>query len=711
MVAPARRRLSGMAIAAICLAAVIVLGGAGVGTWLALRSGDNDGATTASTTDTVAGNDQAEIDAEKLSLAGRVVLPDGTAISPGSLTVLSNTGDAPCSATGDFDVSAIHDEGARTLVFAMNGSGNPVVMALVESSASDLQPSVASTARALVLYDPAFLSLPKAAYDSAAAKLESHPDLPALEDALTSALTADPSSPLDGDAHPEPYDLAAKIAADLLADIIVIDENAAAEDEADQATAPQGTGGTGPLLLAAAGDFSPGPVLVAEGSGSFVDVIDDPEHATTEVRLVNTTWATYTVTWTCETAGGKTSTGEAMLPRCAPWRVDVSSLTLGWPPVGFKLEKLVKVGDGDLSFIFKRNDDFMAFNVAADIANLLVGAGGEAIRKVAGGGSDMAAAAKTYAAAFQAAKELGALGGRLQGQSLAGAAKEVGGFFLVNGGRLLIAFWPLMQNEIKEEFVTVMGRVITRRMAALAVLGYGSVDVIAQLKALGDSSLASYSTGGLQVAGIYPFSAGLTLSADTKDDKTYVFEAVISGLPENFSYPSELVIDFGDGKTEKKQPNVEAGQAVVAFKHTYGGDIPAKARAVLQTAAETPAVMASAEAELSAETAGSSASGVYKTTLMGKLTGLELTLDFATGIVGSEGWANVSLYAAGLGVGPIPVPLPVTVQSDGSLVIGGSQYGLAVTCTPSADGNALTDGTVTVYSNGTSVSEKFTASR
>jgi hypothetical protein len=599
---PGRRRLSGLSLVAICLAAVIVLTGAGIGTWLAVRDGGG------TTSGTAGGNGETpvtgEVRVEKLSLAGRVVLPEGAALSPADLAVLSDTSEASCSTDGAFKVSAVHDQGARTALLVVNANRNPVLLAVAASSAADLEPSVASTARALVLYDPAFLSLPKAAYDLAAERLESHPGLPDLESALSDALRSDPSAPLDGDVHPEIYDRAAQIAADLLSGIVEIgDESTTAQPGALAllGRVEDASPGAASLLLAAT---QPASLVAAAGPGAFVDVIDDPEHATSEVTLVNTTWAAYTVGWTLTTPEGS-STGKAFLPRCAPWRVDVDSLKIGWPPVGFKLQKLVDVGNGQLSFQFRRNNDYMALDVCANLATLILGAGAESIRKVAGDGVTAAALVNTGGAFLQFSKELGALAGRMQGQSFGGCAKELGGFLAVSGGKVVLAVWPFLQNEIKEEFVTVLGTVITKRMAALAVLGYGSVDLIAQIKALGDPAIASYDTGGTQVAGLYPFAVAMELSVTPREAKTYVFEVAVTGVPPDLKIPLELVIDFGDGsKKEKVQPAIEGGRAVVAFGHTYGGEVPKKVRAVLQTLANKPALLASREAELTVKTVG-----------------------------------------------------------------------------------------------------------
>jgi hypothetical protein len=590
----------------IPLIALIVVGGA-VAAVLLLTGGHGDGASSVTATSSAATGDQtadqAEIKVEELSLAGRVTLPEGVALSPGDLAVLSDTSETSCSADGAFKVSAVHDEGARTPILVLNSDRNPVLMAVAESSVADLEPSVASTARVLVLHDPAFLSLPRAAYDAAAEQLESHARLPELESALSNALRADPSAPLDADAHPEVYDLSAQIAVDILSGIIDLGEEAV-----DRPASP--------LLLAATGDFDLGPAqvaagpgaaaqpamrLAAVGSGSFVDVVDDPEHTSPEVTLVNTTFAHYYVGWAVKTSKGS-SEGHAFLPRNTPWRVDAGSLQIGWPPLGFKLEKSVSVGDGDLVFHFQRADDFMGFDIGTNLIALVVGAGAESIRKLESA-DDLAQAIKTVPAMGQVIKELSQLSARVQGQSFSGTAKEVGSFLVVNGGRLYLAFSPFFKKYVEEEFATLLGQVITRRMAAMAVLGYGSVDLFGEIRAYGDPLIASFDTKGVQLGGLYPFSLGMELSVTPKEAKTYVFNVVISGFPGDFAAPVELVMDFGDGKTEKEQPNVEGGGAELTFKHTYDGEVPKKARAVLQTYDAKPALMASREADLPVEMA------------------------------------------------------------------------------------------------------------
>ena len=592
---PPRARPSKLLIALVCLAIAVVAAGAAVGTYFAARGPGQPDAGQA-------------VAAEKLHLQGRVVLPEGAALAPKDLVMLSNSAEGACSASGAFDMAALHDSGARTVLLALNSKRNPVLMAIADTSSADLQPSVASTARTLVLYDPAFLSLPKSAYAAAAKRLESDPRLSQLESALTGVLRSDPDAPLDADAHPDIYELAAQIAANLLSGVIQIDESAT-DQPAVQASFATTAGGlrtsqvrlaSRPAALLALGGSTGAPTASTPGAAAaenFVDVVDDPEHSTSEVALVNTTFATYLVDWTLTTPKGTTSDW-TLLPRCKLWQVDATSLQVGFPPAGFKMEKLVKAGNGQLTFTFKRNDDYMAVDLALNAVTLVVGVGSEAIRKLEGGGRDLAASSNAAGGVLLLSKELGALGSRMQGQSYAGCAKEMATYFAVNWGRVAIAVWPLIQSELKEEFLVICGKVITRRMLAMAVIGYGSFELVMQFRAFGNPAIATWSTQGTQVGNVYPFGATLKLTATPRDVQTFVFGVTIRGLPVDFRTPLEVEMDFGDGNTTTIQPNIEAGGVPLDFTHAYAGTPPKTVRAVLRTYSSTPMILASQEIDL-----------------------------------------------------------------------------------------------------------------
>jgi hypothetical protein len=277
-------------------------------------------------------------------------------------------------------------------------------------------------------------------------------------------------------------------------------------------------------------------------------------------------------------------------------------------------------------------------------------------------------------------KELGALGSRLQGQSYAGCAEEVAAYFVVNWGRVVVAVWPLIATEIKEEFAVVMGKVITRRMLAVAVLGYGSLELIMQLRAFGDPTIATWSTQGTQLANVYPFSATLKLTATPRDAQTYTFEAVIRDLPANFSQPLELEMDFGDGNTETVQPSVEAGAVPVGFVHKYSGTVPKTVRAVLRTYSSTPMILASQEVDLPAtvfptlnEIVGSYPDATMTLQDVHVAQAVWLALDDLIG-QGDEGADNYkqSITALQARKGQsVPLPFDITRTGDGAGVLAG----------------------------------------
>ncbi len=555
-----------------------------------------------------------EIKTEKLHLAGRVALPPGSSLSPTDLAILSNTSDASCSSDGRFAVEALHDEGARTAILVLNQARKPVLMAMADSSKKDMQPSVASTARMLVLYDPAFLSLPKAAYDLAATRLETQPRLPALEAALSDAITQDASHPLDADAHPDIYNIAAEIAASLLSGI-----SQTGEAPAGPGSAPLLLASTNPMTGMVPSNTSPSVIqLAATNPDPFVYVADDENHTTTEVKLVNTTFAFYDVTSTLTTPQGP-SVQTYFLPRCALWRLALSYVPIN-PLTGCKLEKLVDVGDGQLAFSFERDNAYTGLDICANLATLLLGAGGESIRKilpngtVARGGRAFAATGNTGGALLKATEELSQLGDRLQGQTYPNCVKEVGAFLATNGVRLALAFKPYLEQDLKEEFLTVAGYVITRRMAALAVLGYGSADLTGEIMAYRDPAIVSFQTEGVQLGGIYPFGVTLKLRATPRDARTYSFNAVVGDLPGSFDQPLYLEVDFGDGNKETVQPQAEGGFAPIGFDHTYVGTVPKTVRAVLRTASGgTSTVIATKEVDLTSATTSTTATTATST--------------------------------------------------------------------------------------------------
>jgi len=223
--------------------------------------------------------------------------------------VLSNLADTEPEA-GAFSVDAAVLPASPTLVAAVGPAGQLLLLGMGNGDV-DVAVSVESTARALVLYDPAVLGLPAELAAEAERLVEEGGDLDALAAMIADSLRRDPSRPLDADAHPEIYEKAARLTADLLGQLVV------ANPEVALWGLPAG-------VVAASGS----PALAA--SGRFVSVEDDPGHSTPDVVLTNHTFAYYDVEWTREVDGRVTS-GRAVLPRCRPY--NLQGLQFGWPPV------------------------------------------------------------------------------------------------------------------------------------------------------------------------------------------------------------------------------------------------------------------------------------------------------------------------------------------------------------------------------------------
>ena len=139
-------------------------------------------------------------------------------------------------------------------------------------------------------------------------------------------------------------------------------------------------------------------------------------------------------------------------------------------------------------------------------------------------------------------------------------------------------------------------------------------DLVAELMALGDPSIASYDTAGVQVAGIYPFGATLKLYATARDAQNHAFDALVGDLPGSFIQPLYLEVDFGDGNKETFQPQPEGGFAPINFTHTYSGTVPKTVRAVLRTGSGKPTIIASQEVDLTSTTTTTTTSTTTSTT-------------------------------------------------------------------------------------------------
>lgn len=485
---------------------------------------------------------------QRVTVTGTVSLPPGCPHGVEEVRVLSNLADA-APARGRFALDAAILPTSQTLVAAVGPQGQ---LLLLGTGSGDLDAalSVQSTARALVLYDPAILGLPAELAGQAERLAEEGGGLDTLAAMIADSLRRDSSRPLDADAHPEIYEEAARLTAHVLDQLVV----------ANPEVARPGL----PLdVVAATGS----PALTA--SGRFVSVEDDPGHSTPDVFLTNHTFAYYDVEWARE-VDGKVTKGHAVLPRCRPY--NLQGLQFGWPPAsGFVKTRALPLGDGRLDFSFHKNEAATAFDAGIMLVCSLLGFGANRLPSL-GVDCDAMAAAAASIAGTQAFTEWLQLFKRTSGTiTWSEAFKEIGGFLAVNGVRLSLALAPLVCDTgvMKEEFVKVLGVSIAKKPIHLALLGYGAFDVAAMVVDGRNPAFDSYQTGGVQLAGIYPLEVGLSVEELGMREGAHVFRALIEKLPYDFRQPLRLTFRYGDGTQEEVSPNVEAGGVPVAVAHKY----------------------------------------------------------------------------------------------------------------------------------------------
>ena len=155
---------------------------------------------------------------ESVTLTGNIVLPTASPVAVDKLRVVSNQQAAPVGPQGDFSIPARRGSQNTTLAIAVNDQGNAI---LLRSSRGDktraaAEMSAASTARALVLFDLAILTLPGKYADRAETLVESQSGFKALQTAVEQAVRTDPLDPLNAETHRTLYEQASRITRSIL---------------------------------------------------------------------------------------------------------------------------------------------------------------------------------------------------------------------------------------------------------------------------------------------------------------------------------------------------------------------------------------------------------------------------------------------------------------------------------------------------------------
>ncbi len=489
---------------------------------------------------------------EDVTLTGNVVLPAGSTLVPSDLRIATNASTVPVDGNGDFSAPAVRGAENTSLAIALNAQGNAVLLRATRG-VDTLAPgelSVASTARALVLFDPAILGLSPARQDQAAQLYAQDVIYPLLEKAVATALLADPADPLNADAHPDPYRLSGEIVAGLLP---LLDAEGRAPQTGGRVAAPRPAG---PIAA---------PTATAE-ERAYVDVIDDAEHKTPEVLLYNASFAYYRVT----VVRDGTQWGEdRVLSRNKPL-----GAILHWPPGYYVTQPLEGIGDGELEVTFKKDNNLTAFDMFWTLmAQLSSIPAGNIVTM------EPEIAAVLHGSAVLE-KGLGDLGTQLEiarGKSF----HEVGGEALkwigTNGFRVALVVANYQGRKLAKanatEYAGFVARFLGSKAAWAVAVGYLTADLSAMAWSMANAPALAVVTDR-QERNIYPAIKARTEPAritNAAPGQSVALSVVVQRIPNTI--PEVRYVFKADGVPfQEIRNNQEGGWSVVTVKRVYAGE-------------------------------------------------------------------------------------------------------------------------------------------
>ena len=253
---------------------------------------------------------------------GKVVLPTGTSITVGSLTVTTLEQQIKPGSDGSYQAKVKTESGRPTLVIASTAAGEPVLLAYsTGTGTTDLD--VASTAKALSSFMLNALPLSSSLRSTADAAILAHTEFTALKAAITKALTDEPAKPLTGKALEELMSTAALIATDVYSRLDV------------------------PAELGWQSSSNPWDADVSRAEArynwrSYITIEDDAGHNKPDVSIMNHSMAWYRAVVSKD--GAPVSGSPFMVERNKVHTYHWNNFVSGGS------EKLLKPGDGVLAF-------------------------------------------------------------------------------------------------------------------------------------------------------------------------------------------------------------------------------------------------------------------------------------------------------------------------------------------------------------------------
>lgn len=413
---------------------------------------------------------------ETMQVKGVVTLPRGSGMSFSELTVETLTETASVDAEGVFETTSVHSPGMPQLAMALNQEGNPVLMGMF--GAPELEGyglSVESTARAFVLFDMAVLTLAPEQRARIAALLDKHPSYSTFQEMVAQAIIVDPVDPFLGDEHLELYEKSASITADLLKQSGLFPQASSNNQKlfANSSSkelllpSPRGNSGIAPISLTQYNDIN---------ITHYIDVEDDNAFSS-KVILVNKSMVYYAVDVTVDGISwiGPGASSTIYLVRNNLY----GTVNLEWPPLSYRSTYEPEIGDGLLSFTFKKDKEMTLLDLFLGAAATIFGIGE---MKTGNKGIQFLLASKGFFA--DGIQDLMQSLRQHDQMSYSEAVIEYSRILGWNGGKLI---WDISEFMIKEEISNavetgLMKRVLKftlKKLAKPAVLLYGSADALA----------------------------------------------------------------------------------------------------------------------------------------------------------------------------------------------------------------------------------------
>lgn len=443
---------------------------------------------------------------EDITIRGQVILPEGVPWQFSDLTVFTAFGEAPVQPDGSFEVPAVRSPQKTLLVMAVLPSQTAALLGLFYPGRENetLELSAASTARALLLFDPAFLEMPVDQQLYAADLGTGLMGFETLAQSVQTSLAADPLNPLDGDAHPELFSQSAQLALQVLTQMgawpppEITTGVSPAPGLAWNIRQPAGTS-----RLAA--PMEPGKQFQtpeSKSSSPWIFVEDDPDRNLPRVTVVNDSFAYYQLKISVtdpktknKSIWSETDQHPLVIERKHPYSV-------GYAPDGtlrHASTRDLELGDGVFSFDFELDKKLSTLDLLSSTIQGFLGVNAKTpelkfIYSSLGDSLEMLTQTYTFISS-------------LKGKSMQEAVLEFGIFFNKTWITYLKSVWQYMgeayKKELKNTWRDLGLKFLTSKFFYMAEAGYAGADIALMLYDL-IYVPEKYAEAGIQQNGLYP---------------------------------------------------------------------------------------------------------------------------------------------------------------------------------------------------------------